>query len=49
MVGGVDDLQARALTLSMGGQLSVESRTGEGSRFTIRLKAAEPAEQKKSA
>lgn len=46
---GIGAFEARALILAMGGQLAVHSRPGEGTRFTIHLKAAEPAEQKKSA
>ncbi len=46
---GIGAFEARALILAMGGQLAVDSRPGEGTRFTIHLKAAEPAEQKKSA
>ena len=43
---GVGSFEARALVLAMGGRLSVESRRGEGSRFTIHLPAAKPAAQR---
>ena len=38
---GVGAFEARALVAAMGGRLTVESRPGEGSRFTIHLPAAE--------
>ena len=46
---GIGAYEARALIVGMGGQLSVQSRPREGTRFTIHLPAAETAEQKKSA
>ena len=46
---GVGAYEARALVRGMGGQLVVESRPREGSRFAIHLPAAVPQEQKKSA
>ncbi|MFP5329738.1 MAG: XrtA/PEP-CTERM system histidine kinase PrsK [Alphaproteobacteria bacterium] len=42
---GIGAFEARSLIASMGGRLSVESRPGEGTRFTIHLKAAEPPPQ----
>ena len=39
---GVGAFEARAIVTAMGGRLTVESRPGEGSRFTIHLPAAEP-------
>ncbi|MEO5809898.1 MAG: XrtA/PEP-CTERM system histidine kinase PrsK [Sphingomicrobium sp.] len=39
---GVGAFEARALIVAMGGRLTVDSRPGEGSRFTIHLPAAEP-------
>jgi putative PEP-CTERM system histidine kinase len=39
---GIGAFEARALVQSMGGRLEVDSREGEGSRFTIFLPAAEP-------
>jgi putative PEP-CTERM system histidine kinase len=38
---GVGAFEARSLVIAMGGRLDVESREGEGSRFTILLPAAE--------
>ncbi|MCJ8191653.1 XrtA/PEP-CTERM system histidine kinase PrsK [Sphingomicrobium aestuariivivum] len=46
---GIGAYEARALILAMGGRLDVESRAGEGTRFTIRLAAAAPGELRKSA
>ena len=40
---GVGAHQARALVTSMGGRLDVRSREGEGTRFTVRLPAADAA------
>lgn len=37
---GVGAFEARALIAAMGGRLSVDSRPGRGSRFTVRLTAA---------
>ena len=39
---GVGAFEARSLIAGMGGRLTVESRPGEGSRFTIHLPAAQP-------
>ena len=44
---GVGAFEARALVSAMGGRLSVQSRPGKGSRFTIHLPAPEPAQQPK--
>ena len=38
---GIGAFEAQALVAAMGGRLSVESRPGEGTQFTIHLKAAE--------
>lgn len=46
---GIGAYEARDLIRLMGGRLTVESQPGQGTRFTIHLPAAEPAEQKKSA
>ena len=48
---GIGAFEARALVTAMGGRLTVESRPGEGSEFTIHLKAAEapPRQLRKSA
>jgi putative PEP-CTERM system histidine kinase len=50
---GIGAFEARSLVAAMGGRLEVESRPGEGSRFTIYLPAAEidaaPLEQRKRA
>ncbi|RVT39924.1 XrtA/PEP-CTERM system histidine kinase PrsK [Sphingobium algorifonticola] len=40
---GIGAFEARALALSMGGRLDVESSPGEGSRFTLRLPLADAA------
>jgi putative PEP-CTERM system histidine kinase len=40
---GVGAFEARSLIAAMGGKLTVDSRAGEGSRFTIHLPSAEPA------
>ena len=40
---GIGAFEARSLVLAMGGRLTVESRVGEGTRFTISLTRAEPA------
>jgi len=42
---GIGAFEAKALVTAMGGRLSVESRPGEGSEFTIHLKAAEAPPQ----
>ncbi len=39
---GVGAFEARALVAAMGGRLSVQSRPGKGTRFTIHLPAPEP-------
>ena len=41
---GVGAFEARALVAAMGGRLTVQSRPGKGSRFTIHLPAPEPAQ-----
>jgi putative PEP-CTERM system histidine kinase len=40
---GVGAFEAKSLVASMGGRLTVESRAGEGTSFTITLPAATPA------
>jgi putative PEP-CTERM system histidine kinase len=42
---GIGAFEARSLIAAMGGRLEVESREGEGSRFTIILPAGQVAEQ----
>ena len=42
---GVGAFEARSLIAAMGGRLTVDSRPGKGSHFTIHLPAAEPASQ----
>jgi putative PEP-CTERM system histidine kinase len=42
---GVGAFEARSLILAMGGRLTVASKPGKGSHFTIHLPAAEPASQ----
>ena len=44
---GVGAFEARALIAAMGGRLTVQSRPGKGSRFTIHLPAPEPVQQPK--
>ncbi len=44
---GVGAFEARALVATMGGRLSVHSRPGKGSRFTIHLPAPKPVAQPK--
>jgi signal transduction histidine kinase len=39
---GIGAFEARALVTAMGGRLSVDSRPGQGTTFTITLAAAEP-------
>jgi signal transduction histidine kinase len=40
---GIGAFEARALVAAMGGRLSVDSRPGAGTTFTILLPATEPA------
>jgi putative PEP-CTERM system histidine kinase len=42
---GIGAFEARSLIVAMGGRLSVDSRPGAGTTFTIQLPAAEPATQ----
>jgi putative PEP-CTERM system histidine kinase len=42
---GIGAFEARSLIQAMGGRLSVESRPGHGTTFTITLKAADAAEE----
>jgi len=42
---GVGAFEARSLIIAMGGRLTVASKPGKGSHFTIHLPAAEPASQ----
>jgi putative PEP-CTERM system histidine kinase len=44
---GVGAFEAKSLVSAMGGRLTVESKPGEGSQFTINLPAAEAANQPK--
>jgi putative PEP-CTERM system histidine kinase len=44
---GIGAFEAKALVGAMGGRLSVDSRPGEGTRFTIHLAAGEPPAQAK--
>ena len=48
---GIGAFEARSLVTAMGGRMTVESRPGEGTQFTIHLSAAEapPQEQRKIA
>ena len=48
---GIGAFEAQSLVTAMGGRISVESRPGKGSQFTIHLAAAEepPAQQRKIA
>jgi signal transduction histidine kinase len=39
---GIGAFEARSLIIAMGGRLSVDSRPGHGTTFTILLPAAEP-------
>jgi signal transduction histidine kinase len=41
---GIGAFEARTLVLGMGGRLTVDSRPGDGTRFTISLPAAVPAQ-----
>jgi putative PEP-CTERM system histidine kinase len=43
---GIGAFEARALIIAMGGRISVESRLGRGTTFTILLPAAEPASER---
>jgi len=40
---GIGAFEARSLIIAMGGRISVDSRPGQGTTFTITLPAAEPA------
>jgi len=42
---GIGAFEARSLITAMGGQMSVDSRPGQGTTFTIRLPAAEAVQQ----
>jgi putative PEP-CTERM system histidine kinase len=42
---GIGAFEARSLVLAMGGRISVDSRPGRGTTFTITLPAAEPASE----
>ncbi len=44
---GVGAFEAKSLISAMGGRLTVESKPGEGSQFTIILPAAEAAAEPK--
>jgi putative PEP-CTERM system histidine kinase len=44
---GVGAFEAKSLIAAMGGRLTVESKAGEGSSFTISLPAAQPAAEPK--
>ena len=44
---GVGAFEAKSLVSAMGGRLTVESKPGEGSLFTIILPAAEAADEPK--
>ncbi|MCJ7420729.1 XrtA/PEP-CTERM system histidine kinase PrsK [Sphingomicrobium astaxanthinifaciens] len=46
---GIGAYEARELVLAMGGRLDVQSQPGAGTRFTIRLPAAPPVAERKSA
>ncbi|MFC7537287.1 XrtA/PEP-CTERM system histidine kinase PrsK [Sphingomonas sp. GCM10030256] len=46
---GIGAFEARSLIASMGGRLTVESRPGQGSRFTLQLPAASASSFRKSA
>ena len=43
---GIGAFEARSLIAAMGGRLSVDSRPGRGTTFTITLPAAEPASER---
>ena len=42
---GIGAFEARSLVVAMGGRLSVDSRPGKGTSFTIQLPAAEPVNE----
>ena len=42
---GIGAFEARSLIIAMGGQMSVDSRPGQGTTFTISLPAAEPVRE----
>ena len=42
---GIGAFEARSLVAAMGGRISVDSRPGKGTTFTILLPAAEPETQ----
>ena len=42
---GIGAFEARSLIVAMGGQISVDSRPGQGTTFTISLPAAKPARE----
>jgi signal transduction histidine kinase len=42
---GIGAFEARSLIVAMGGRISVDSRAGQGTVFTILLPAAEPASE----
>jgi signal transduction histidine kinase len=42
---GIGAFEARSLIMAMGGRISVDSRPGRGTTFTILLPAAEPASE----
>ena len=42
---GIGAFEARSLIMAMGGRISVDSRLGRGTTFTILLPAAEPASE----
>jgi putative PEP-CTERM system histidine kinase len=44
---GIGAFEARSLVTAMGGRITVESRPGEGTQFTIHLRAAEPAQKQR--
>jgi putative PEP-CTERM system histidine kinase len=44
---GIGTFEARSLIMAMGGRISVDSRPGHGTTFTITLPAAEPASEPK--
>jgi signal transduction histidine kinase len=43
---GIGAFEARSLVQAMGGQLSVDSRPGHGTTFTITLEAADASEER---